>query len=264
MLVMRDGTPSESAEFASWIAIPRQSPGKRLRLFCFPFAGGGGAIYHSWATALPDVEVCPVQLPGRESRIREAALSRMSLLIDALVVAMRPYLSSPFAFYGHSMGALIGFELARRLTEEGLSGPSHLFVSARCAPQLGDDRPPLHTQPEHAFIEHVSARYGAVPKVIADDPELMRLFMPTLRADLAVCETYEYRDGDPLNCPISVFGGQKDKGVSAADLDAWRLQTAVQFSLRMFAGDHFFIKTAKAELLRAISEQLTPSLYRAV
>jgi medium-chain acyl-[acyl-carrier-protein] hydrolase len=202
--------------------------------------------------------------------MREPALPRMSLLIDALALAMRPYLSSPFAFYGHSMGALIGFELSRRLIGDGLPGPSHLFVAARRAPQLRDDRPLLHTQPEPAFVEQVSARYGAVPKVIAEDPELMRLFMPTLRADLAVCETYEYQDGEPLDCPISVFGGQKDNGVSQADLDAWRLQTTAQFSLRIFAGDHFFIKSAKAELLRAISDQLprivpaTPFFHRQV
>jgi medium-chain acyl-[acyl-carrier-protein] hydrolase len=213
-------------------------------------------MYHTWAAALPNVEVCPIQLPGRESRMREPALTRMPLLVDALTVAMSPYLSSPFAFFGHSMGALISFELARRLIRDGRPGPTHLFVAARRAPQLRDDRPFLHTQPERAFVEQVSIRYGALPKVIADDPELMRLFMPTLRADLAVCETYEYQDGEPLDCPISTFGGWQDNGVNRSDLDAWRLQTAAQFSVRMFAGDHFFIKSAKAELLRAISDDL--------
>jgi medium-chain acyl-[acyl-carrier-protein] hydrolase len=213
-------------------------------------------MYHTWAAALPNVEVCPIQLPGRESRMREPPLARMSLLVDALAAAMRPYLSSPFAFYGHSMGALISFELARRLIRDGQQGPRHLFVAARRAPQLRDDRPVLHTQPEPAFVERVSIRYGALPKVIADDPELTRLFIPTLRADLAVCETYEYQDSEPFDCPISVFGGWQDSGVSRADLDAWRLQTTAQFSLRMFAGDHFFIKGAKSELLRAISDDL--------
>ena len=142
-------------------------------------------MYHTWAAALPNVEVCPIQLPGRESRMREPPLARTSLLVDALVVAMRPYLSSPFAFYGHSMGAPISFELARRLIRDGRPGPRHLFVAARRAPQLRDDRPVLHTQPEPAFVEQVSIRYGALPKVIADDRELMRLFMPTLRAGLA-------------------------------------------------------------------------------
>ena len=214
-------------------------------------------MYHTWAAALQNVEVCPIQLPGRESRMREPALARMSLLVDALAVAMRPYLSSPFAFYGHSMGALISFELARRLISDGQPGPRHLFVSARRAPQLRDDCPFLHTQPEPVFVEQISIRYGALPKVIADDPELMRLFLPTLRADLAVCETYEYQEGEPLDCPISVLGGWQDNGVSRAELDAWRLQTAAQFSLRMFAGGHFFIKSAKTELLRAVSDDLT-------
>jgi medium-chain acyl-[acyl-carrier-protein] hydrolase len=257
---MRDAIHSDVAspeEASGWVTIQRQSCAERLRLFCFPYAGGGAAMYHTWAAALPNVEVCPIQLPGRESRVREPALTRMSLLVEALIIAMRPYLLTPFAFCGHSMGALISFELARRLIRDGQQGPRHLFIAARRAPQLRDDRPLLHTQPEPAFVEQVSIRYGALPKLIVDDPELMRLFMPTLRADLAVCETYEYQDGDPLDCPISVFGGWQDNGASRADLDAWRLQTTAQFSLRMFAGNQFFIKSAKAELLRAITDDLT-------
>jgi medium-chain acyl-[acyl-carrier-protein] hydrolase len=267
---MQDGTRSEvgsPADFASWIAVPQQSRAERLRLFCFPYAGGGAAIYHMWTGALPNVEVCPIQLPGRESRMREPALTRISLLVDALVIAMRPYLSSPFAFYGHSMGGLISFELARRLVRNGHAGPKHLFIAARRAPDLPEALPFLHTQPDPAFVEQVSIRYGALPKVIAEDPELLRLFMPTLRADLAASETYEYREGEPLDCPISIFGGWQDNGVNRADLDAWRRQTAAQFSLRMFAGGHFFIKSAKAEVLRAISDDLalhlaTPSFRR--
>jgi medium-chain acyl-[acyl-carrier-protein] hydrolase len=257
---MRDAVRSDVSppeEVPSWITIPRPSSVERLRLFCLPSAGTGTSMYHTWAAALPNVEVCPIQLPGRESRMREPALTRMTLLIEALIVAMLPYLSTPFAFWGHSMGALISFELARRLIRDGQQGPRHLFIAARPAPQLRDDRPLLHAQPEPAFVEQVSIRYGALPKLILDDPELMRLFMPTLRADLAVCETYEYQDGEPLNCPISVFGGWQDNGVSPTDLEAWRVQTTAQFSLRMFAGDHFFIKSAKSELLRAITGDLT-------
>jgi medium-chain acyl-[acyl-carrier-protein] hydrolase len=181
----------------------------------------------------------------------------MLALIDALSVELRPYLSAPFAFCGHSMGALISFELARRLIRDRQPGPRHLFIGARRAPQLQDDCPPVHTQNERAFVEQIAIRYGALPNVIAHDPELMRLFMPTLRADIAVCETYEYRNGEPLDCPISVFGGRQDPGVSRSDLEAWRVQTTAQFSLRMFAGDHFFIKSARAELLRAIRDDLT-------
>jgi medium-chain acyl-[acyl-carrier-protein] hydrolase len=259
VLVMEDGNRSAAAiaEFANWISIPPQGSATRMRLFCFPYAGGGGAMYHTWTGGLSNVDVCPVQLPGRENRMRERALTRMPLLIDALDIAIRPYLSAPFAFFGHSMGALIGFELTRRLIRDGRQGPRHLFVAARSAPQLPDDRPALHVQPERAFVEQVSARYGALPKVIADDPELLRLFMPTLRADLTVTETYEYKDGEPFDCPISVFGGWQDNsGVSSADLDAWRFQTTASFSVRMFAGDHFFIKSARSELLRAIGEDL--------
>jgi medium-chain acyl-[acyl-carrier-protein] hydrolase len=178
-------------------------------------------------------------------------------LVDALSVALRPYLSTPFAFFGHSMGALISFELARRLIRDGQPGPRYLFIGARRAPQLPDDRPPLHNQNERAFVEQVARRYGALPNLITHDPELMRLFMPTLRADLAVCETYEYQNGEPLDCPISVFGGWQDPRVSRSELEAWRFQTTAQFTLRMFARNHFFIKSAKAELLRAIRDDLT-------
>ena len=247
------------AHLTNWISVPRPSPVAEVRLFCFPYAGGGAAIYRAWANALwPTVEVCPIQLPGRESRIHEPAFTRMPYLVDALAGAIHSYLDRPFAFYGHSMGGLVGFELARRLIRDDRPGPSHLFISASRAPQLIDDNRFLHTEPEDIFIERLSRKYAPLPKVITDDPEMIRLFLPMLRADIAVCETYEYFEGKPLNCPISVVGGWQDKQVSRADLEAWSIHTAAEFSLKMVSGDHFFLKSAQAELLDDVREVLTP------
>jgi medium-chain acyl-[acyl-carrier-protein] hydrolase len=246
------------AHLANWIAVPKPNPSARIRLFCFPYAGGGATIYFAWANALwPTVEVCPIQLPGRESRIHEPVLARMTYLVDALAGAIRSYIECPFAFFGHSMGGLIAFELARRLMRDGQPGPSHLFVSASRAPQLIDNKQFLHTEPDSIFIERFSKKYAPLPKMITDDPEMTRLFLPILRADIAVCETYKYFEGGPLDCPISVVGGWQDNQVSRADLEAWNIHTTAGFSLRMFAGDHFFLKSAQAQLLHAVREVLT-------
>jgi medium-chain acyl-[acyl-carrier-protein] hydrolase len=129
-------------------------------------------------------------------------------------------------------------------------------VSAHRAPQLCDEGGSLHTKPEGVFIEELSMKYGGLPKMIADDPELTRLYLPTLRADIAVCETYEYQAAKPLNCSISVSGGLQDNQVSPGDLEAWKIQTNAQFCLRMFKGDHFFIKSAQSELLRTITDDM--------
>jgi medium-chain acyl-[acyl-carrier-protein] hydrolase len=177
-------------------------------------------------------------------------------LVEVLVDALHPHLTTPFAFFGHSMGALISFELTRLLRREGIAGPRYLFVSARRAPQLRDDNPLLHDQPECILVEQLTSRYNSIPKTIVDDAELREMFLPMLRADLAVCETYQYVQEEPLDCPISASGGIDDRQVSQIDLEEWRDQTKADFSLRMFPGDHFFLKSSQKQLLRALTDDL--------
>ena len=240
----------------SWIARRKPSPQARLRLFCFPYAGGGASLFRTWSDGLPaDVEVCPVQLPGRGTRLLEPPFTRLSPLIQALTEAIFPLLDKPFVFFGHSLGALISFELARHLRKEYAVNPVRLFISADRAPQIPNRDPPTHSLPEGEFLAQLR-RLNGTPREVLEDEELRQIMLPLLRADFAVYETYEYSTEPPLNCPISAFGGLQDHRVSRGDLEAWRDQTNVSFSLRMFPGDHFFLNTTQPVLLRALSQEL--------
>jgi len=240
----------------SWVTYRKPSPQVRLRLFCFPYAGGGVSIFRAWSDGLPaDVEVCPVQLPGRGTRLMEPPFTRLSPLVQALAEALFPLLDKPFAFFGHSLGALVSFELARQLRRQYAVQPVRLFISADRAPQISYRDPPIHSLPEGEFLVELR-RLNGTPREVLEDEELRQIMLPLLRADFAVYETYGYRTEPPLNCPISAFGGLQDHRVSRGDLEAWREQTSVSFSLRMFPGDHFFLNTTQPPLLGALSQDL--------
>lgn len=228
----------------------------RLRLFCFPYAGSGASVYRSWPAALaPEIEVVPVQLPGREERMLQAPYSRLTPLIGWLAEQLGPRLDVPYALFGHSMGALISFELARHLRAHG-RGPLHLFVSGRRAPQLPVSDRTISHLPAAAFAQALQ-QLGGTPDEVLANAELMQLLLPTMRADFTLCETYLYQPGEPLDCSISAFGGEQDPSVSRAALAAWRTQTGAEFRLRMLQGDHFFLRGAQAQLLAAIVEDLS-------
>jgi medium-chain acyl-[acyl-carrier-protein] hydrolase len=219
-------------------------------------------MFRTWPDDLPpDIEVCPVQLPGRESRLKEPPFTRLKHLVQTLVPLLCPYLSIPFAFFGHSMGALISFELARQLRRRSGLSPVHLFVSGRPAPPIPAPDPPIHELPESAFVEELR-RLNGTPESVLQNPELMQLVLPILRADFALSETFVYSTEDPLDCPISAFGGLQDGEVSHNDLAAWREQTHSSFTLRIFPGNHFFLQSARALILSAVSQELTRHLRR--
>lgn len=225
-----------------WLVISQPQPAARLRLFCFPYAGGGAIIYRQWPASLPtDVEVCAVQPPGRETRFRETALTSVSSLVSEVVAALPLFLDRPFAFYGHSLGALVAFETAHELRQRGLPVPEHLFLASRRAPQLPDPRPPIHALPQADFVQQVQQRYGGIPEAIRSDAELMALFLPLLRADFTALETYRCDGVAQLDCPITVFGGSNDITLSPADLAGWQRYTQGSFAMKMFPGDHFFL-----------------------
>ena len=247
-----------------WFTSQRPNPRARLRLFCFPYAGGGAAIYRLWPQNLPsEVEVCVTHLPGRGTRLREPAFTSLDVLVDAAAEAIAPSLDKPFAFFGHSMGAMISFELARRLRDQGQPQPAHLFVSGRQAPQLPNLDPISHNLPEEELHREL-LRLNGTPREVLEHPELMELMLPLLRADFSVVETYNYRPGIPLDCSLTVFGGLRDKEVSREQLEAWREQTVGEFALRMLPGDHFFLNDAQAQmlLLSAITRELHKLLQR--
>ncbi len=240
----------------SWITFPKPNPKADLRLFCFPYAGGSSTIFRPWLNKLlNNIEICPIELPGRGSKIKQAPLNRLEPIIESFSLQIKPYLDKPFAFFGHSMGGILSFELTRLLYKKYKIGPVHLFISARSAPQIIDSKPPIHTLPESDFIEKLRD-YNGTPNAVLQNKELMQLFLPILRADFAVLETYTYHHAPPLECPISVFGGLEDNKVSVENLEPWRAQTNNNFCLKMFPGGHFFINDYYPLLIEKISEIL--------
>jgi medium-chain acyl-[acyl-carrier-protein] hydrolase len=245
-----------AADLDSWIAFRKPNPQARLRLFCFPYAGASAAIFRTWSDGLPaDVEVCPVQFPGRGTRLQEVPFKRLAPLVQALAQALVPLLDKPFAFFGHSLGALVGFELARQLRRRSGVQPVRLLVSADRAPQLPARHRPIHALPEDEFLAELR-RLNGTPGQLLDDMELMQIMLPVLRADFAAYQTYAYAPEPPLDCAISCFGGMQDQRVSRGELEAWRDQTRVPVSLQMFHGDHFFLNTARSLLLPVLAHEL--------
>jgi medium-chain acyl-[acyl-carrier-protein] hydrolase len=241
-----------------WLVSPAASPRARVRLFCFPYAGGAAHIFRQWARRLPEgVEVCAVEPPGRGVRWRERPFTSLGELVAAAGPALLPFMDRHFAFYGHSMGALIAFELARRLREAGRPEPAHLLVSGCRAPQLPDTRDDTYDLPDPEFVEELRRLRGTPPEVLEYE-ELLRLMLPLLRADFAVAQTYRYSEGPPLGCPLTAVGGLRDEEVTRAHLTPWRELTAGPFSLHMLPGDHFFLRASQDVLLEVIARQLVP------
>ena len=239
----------------TWFVCHRPNPQARLRLFCFPYAGGGATIFHNWPNLLPPTfEVRSVQLPGRGRRLMEKPLTLMPELVEAIAQAMLPHLDKPFAFFGHSLGAIVSFEVTRQLRRLKQPEPQHLFVSGSGAPQTSRTGRLLHKLPDSKFLKSLGELNGT-PREILESNELMQLLLPTLRADFALSETYVYTSEPPLDCPMTAFGGLQDAEVSRRGLEAWRSQTSASFSLQMFAGDHFFLHDAKP-LLQSLTKEL--------
>jgi surfactin synthase thioesterase subunit len=235
---------------------PKLNPQASLRLFCFPYAGGAAAAYYTWVNYLPaDIEVCAVELPGRGTRLQERPLTSIESQVELIFGGIHRHLDKPFAFWGHSMGSIIAFELARRLSRENGLLPAYLFASGRQAPHLPDKYPPAYNLPEPELLQELR-RLNGTPREVLDSPELMQLMLPILRADLQAIDTYPYSPGAPLECPIMALGGVRDAEVDSDGLEGWREQTTDSFSIRMLPGDHFFLHTAQPLLLKIISQAL--------
>ena len=255
----RDWTPSRSlvgGGSAHGAIRGGSNPAARLRLFCLPYAGGGASLFREWAGTLPPaIHVCPVQLPGREDRIRDRPHTSLEALVDELTAAVLPHLDRPYAVFGHSMGGLIAFELACELRRRGVA-PLWLFVSACRAPHRQVSRIELSMLPDAAFVEGVQRKYGGIPEAVLRTPELLEFLMPVLRADLSIVETYSDRREPPLPCAISAFGGIEDSTLSHDELLAWRERTVGPFECRMLPGGHFFVRDSAPGLLQTIEERL--------
>lgn len=244
-----------------WVVPPVANPQARLNLLCFPHAGGSPAQFRGWPTALPaSIAVCPILLPGRERRRSEPLPTQFDDLVDRILDGIGPFLDRPFAFFGHSFGALLAVESARRLQERRGLSPAHLFVAARLAPHRSAQPPRLHHLPDDQFTQEIVRRYNGIPPAILADPSFLAYFLPVLRADFTMLENYVYRPGTVLRCPVSAFGGRGDAEVSRDDLAAWHEVTEGDFALKFFAGDHFFMFAEPAAPLACIADSLQPLL----
>jgi len=252
--------PPTSSPSSLWVSRPRPVARPRVRLICFPHAGGSPIGYWPWPAAFPpDVDVVTAQLPGRSKRRDEAPFTRMQPLIAGLDAGLAPLLDVPFAFFGHSMGAVVAFELTRALRRRGGPMPAHLFVAAYGAPALGRPFPRMHDLPEAELLAELR-RIGGTPKSVLDEPYARDAILPLLRADFEVLETWGYEPDAPLPVPITAFGGLDDATASRPRLEAWSAESSRGFALRFFPGDHFFVHPAPRALIEAIIETLAAAI----
>ena len=249
---------STAPNTSPWLIRPVPQERATKRLFVFHHAGGGASSYVSWARALQHVaEVVPVQLPGRENRRREAPYRRLLPLASDLADVLRPLLDVPFSFFGHSMGAFISYEVARVLRDRHGVHPEHLFVSGFRAPHLRDEEQPIYTLPDAEFVRALCRRYDGIPSVILQDPELLSLFLPVLRADLELVETYGHYASEPLACPIYALGGEDDTRIDEERLRGWQKHTTGDFKHRIFSGGHFYLQQGAGAVHELVARELT-------
>jgi medium-chain acyl-[acyl-carrier-protein] hydrolase len=250
-----------SAEFSSWFISYKPKSMARLRLFCFPYAGGGASSFYTWTNQLPsDVEIIGIQMPGLESRFHEPPIKSLKSVVNILAYAIYSQLDKPFAFFGHSLGAFISFELARQLSKQFSLKPVHFFVSGIRAPQIPNSKSPIHQLPKGAFLKELNRRYGGMIEEILQDPDLVQELLPGLRASFKMYESYKYVNGDPLDFPITAFGGLQDDTASQEDLEAWGKQTKRTFTLHMMPGNHFFIHLEREHFLQTLSNEVSKTL----
>jgi len=230
---------------------PRR-PHAVARLFCFPYAGAGASVFREWPARLPEeIEVVGVQLPGRENRFSEPRFDRISSALGPLCESIRELSDKPFYFFGHSMGALLAFELTRALQLAGAAMPFHLVVSGMRAPHLPGREEPHHLMDDETLLRKI-VEYNGTPKELLREPELMRFFLPQLRDDFALFETYQYLPGVTVRCSLTALGGDRDPNVSAADVSAWTNVARGGFNQFIFEGDHFFLHPRAAEVLELL------------
>ncbi|HEY9132660.1 MAG TPA: alpha/beta fold hydrolase [Dyella sp.] len=248
-------------KYGNWVMVGTPQPAAPARLFCFPYAGAGASVFRDWQSRFHGrVEVVGIQLPGRESRFSEPRCNRLVELMPVLSRVVSDMADRPFYFFGHSMGALIAFELARALRERGLPQPFHVVVSGMRAPQW-PRREKIHHKMNDADLLQAVAAYNGTPREVLEHPELMQLLLPLMRDDFAILETYEYTQGAPLNYPLTALGARDDPNVPPEALAAWVEQAGSGFEERLFSGDHFFIHPHKQAIIDLLVQVMTRGLF---
>ena len=244
-----------------WILNPVNSPKKpRLRLFCFSHAGGSPANYMSWQKKLaPSIEVLAIQLPGRGARFNEKNVVHFTSLMNLLAPVIKQYNDLPFVFFGHSLGAMIAFELCHHLVKCNQQIPKHLFVSGANPPSQQPNRPCFESMSDKELIELLE-NYEGTPSEVLEEPMLMELLLPAIRADFMLLNSYQYSMRSKLPFPLTLLTGTRDSNLSSDILLAWQKETMNIFQHEPFDGGHFYINSQEMTLLKTLSRYLTPLL----
>jgi surfactin synthase thioesterase subunit len=252
------GKPNSS----KWFVIPRPNRNARLRLICFPYAGGSAFIYTGWSRHLPaDVELVAVQAPGRADRISEQAYTDMASLIADLYAAIERLIDRPYVLLGHSLGSRVAFELARELRRRGHPSPAHFIASGSAAPHLPARGKRIHDLPRKEFLAELRDLDGT-PDAVFDNQELVELCLPMLRADFTLSETYVAADEPPLACGFTIFAGERDKDITQSDLLAWKAHFTQSGDITQFPEGHFFIDKLSQRVLAHVNELVRDILGR--
>lgn len=254
----RDRTERVMARQDRWVRRFHRTEQPSVRLVCFPHAGGGAGFYHPLSARLAgEAEVLSVQYPGRQDRRAEAPLEALAPLADQACEALLPWLTGEFAFFGHSMGAVVAFEVACRLQRRGGPAPQRLFASGRIAPSATRGER-VHGRDDARLIRDVVELSGTDAELLAD-PEVRALILPALRADYQAIETYRFEDGSgPLTVPVTALLGDRDPRVTPGEARRWAEHTTAAFDLEVFpGGDHFYLAAYPEETAEAVRRRLS-------
>ncbi|MER5466550.1 alpha/beta fold hydrolase [Streptomyces sp. NPDC002668] len=237
-----------------WFRNYGPAPDACVRLVCLPHAGGSASFYFPLARALsPKIEVLAVQYPGRQDRHAEPCVQNIEDMADRIAEALGPWTDRPYALFGHSMGAMVGFEVARRMEASG-KGPLELFVSGRQAPSR-DRGEQWHPRTDEEVVAEIRALEGTGESLL-DDPEVLRMILPALRADYGAVQRYRYRPGPALECPVTAITGDRDPKATVDAVRAWQDHTRGGFCLRVLPGGHFYLVGEQDEVLRTVRDRL--------
>ncbi|WP_444997363.1 thioesterase II family protein [Aliikangiella sp. IMCC44359] len=242
---------------SKWFVTPKPNGRAKLRLFCFPYAAGNAATYVPWQEYLPEwVELVAIQPPGRANRIEEQGLMSMEAMVSSLCEAIEPLLDRPYMIFGHSLGSRVGFEFALEVKRRGWREPEHFIASGSNAPHICREHKKIHHLEDKEFVEGLK-RFDGPTEVIAENKKLLELFMPMLRADFSVADTYFRTTEEKLDCHFSIYGGKKDTDAPQEQLDTWIHHFSVPvFAIEVFEGDHFFIENNQAAVLNKVVETI--------
>ena len=251
-----------SSNLHSWCpSLQKFTHANSVVLFCFPFAGGGASAFSNWAKTFGDrIAICPIQYPGRETRWSEPEFENLPALVNGIAGDFENCWPRRFAFLGHSFGALVAFELARTLMQRGQPTPVRLFLSGARAPQL-PVKEKAHRLSDQDFLAKLR-QFNGLPNELLEHQDLITSVLPVIKNDFRLFEEHDFKSGDPLSIPISVFGGLEDQNVSIGDLLGWSIHTSKAFRSRFLKGHHFFLFSSLAAIATYIKEDLNACLSR--